>query len=266
VSDPFKINEPTCLSVSGGRTSMYMLRRTLDANDGKLPSGSMACFANTGKEAPETLRFVQDCSERWGVPIHWVEFVSRSGPVKYRVVDFATASRESEPFDALIAEKKFLPNVAMRFCTEELKVKPIIAYTGLDSDSTMVGVRADEPHRIAKMRARGLSIPLVDAGIGKADVRAFWKAQPFDLGLVEVNGVTPDGNCDNCFLKPLGVIVKNAQRNPQGIKWWARKEREVGGTFAKDRPSYSAIEAFAVGQRSIDFDPNEEAISCFCGD
>ena len=262
--DPFKLTGPTCLSFSGGRTSAYMLWRVLQSNGG-LPSDAVVCFANTGKEAPETLQFVQDCSTNWGVPIHWLEFVSRSGDEKYRVVDFATASRDSQPFDALIAEKKFLPNVAMRFCTEELKVKPIKEFTGLDDDETMIGVRADEPHRIPKMRARGLLVPLADAGIGKATVRAFWKSSPFDLGLVEVNGVTPDGNCDNCFLKPLGVIVQNAQRKPQGIKWWERKEKEVGGTFRKDRPSYQSIGTFAAGQ-DVMFDQNEEAIACFCGD
>jgi hypothetical protein len=264
VTDPFKIDGPTCISFSGGRTSAYMLWRVLQSNGG-LPSETLVCFANTGKEAPETLQFVHDCATHWGIRIHWLEFVSRSGDDKFRVVDFATASRNSEPFDALIAEKKFLPNVMMRFCTEELKIKPIKAFSGMDDDETMVGVRADEPRRIPKMRARGLLIPLVNEGIGKGAVRDFWRAQPFDLRLVEVNGVTPDGNCDNCFLKPLGVIVQNAQRKPEGIKWWARKEQEVGGTFDKDRPAYSAIAQFAATQQMM-FDPDEEAIACFCGD
>ena len=265
MSDPFKIDGPTCISFSGGRTSAYMLWRVLQSNGGKLPDGAVVCFANTGKESPETLQFVHDCSTHWGVPIVWLEFVSRSGDEKYRIVDFASASRNGEPFDALIAEKKFLPNVVMRFCTEELKVKPIKAYTQLEDDETMIGVRADESHRLPKMRIRGLQVPLAVDGIGKETVREFWKSQPFDLDLIEVNGVTPDGNCDNCFLKPLGVIVKNAQRNPQGIKWWAKKEIECGGTFSKDRPSYSSIEQFALMQIDI-FDPKEEAISCFCGD
>jgi 3'-phosphoadenosine 5'-phosphosulfate sulfotransferase (PAPS reductase)/FAD synthetase len=194
-----------------------------------------------------------------------MEFVSRAGAEKYRVVDFSSASREGEPFDALIAEKKFLPNAVMRFCTEELKIKPIKMFSGMEDDETMVGVRADESHRIPKMRARGLQIPLVEARIGKDDIRVFWRAQSFDLGLLEVNGITPDGNCDNCFLKSLGVIVQNAQRKPAGIVWWARKENETGGTFAKDRPPYAAIEQFAASQ-GVMFDPNEEAIPCFCGE
>jgi 3'-phosphoadenosine 5'-phosphosulfate sulfotransferase (PAPS reductase)/FAD synthetase len=30
-------------------------------------------FANTGKEMPETLDFVRDCGEHWGVDITWLE-------------------------------------------------------------------------------------------------------------------------------------------------------------------------------------------------
>ena len=153
----------------------------------------------------------------------------------------------------------------MRFCTEELKVKPIKLFSDMDDDETMIGVRADESHRIPKMRTRGLMIPLVTSGIGKADVREFWSKQSFDLGLVEVDGVTPDGNCDNCFLKPMHVITRNAERKPQSITWWADKEKQVGGTFGKDRPSYESIAKFTKDQRSI-FDENEEGIACFCGD
>jgi 3'-phosphoadenosine 5'-phosphosulfate sulfotransferase (PAPS reductase)/FAD synthetase len=71
MNDPFKITEPTCISFSGGRTSAYMLWRVIQSGGGQLPCQAIVCFANTGKEDEATLRFVQDCSERWNVKIHW---------------------------------------------------------------------------------------------------------------------------------------------------------------------------------------------------
>lgn len=111
---PFIINEPTCISFSGGRTSAYMLWRVLEAHGG-LPNEAIVCFANTGKEDEATLRFVQDCSERWGVEIHWVEY--RDADPAFKRVTFDTASRNGEPFEALIRKRQYLPNPVTRFCT-----------------------------------------------------------------------------------------------------------------------------------------------------
>ena len=100
MSDPFKINSPTCISFSGGRTSAYMLWRVLQSNSGKLPDEAVVCFANTGKEDEATLQFVRDCSVNWDVPIVWVEY--RADAPGFAVVDFACASRNGEPFEAML--------------------------------------------------------------------------------------------------------------------------------------------------------------------
>jgi 3'-phosphoadenosine 5'-phosphosulfate sulfotransferase (PAPS reductase)/FAD synthetase len=68
ILDPFRIDGPTCISFSGGRTSAYMLWRVLQSNNG-LPQDAVVCFANTGKEDEATLRFVRDCGQQWNVPI-----------------------------------------------------------------------------------------------------------------------------------------------------------------------------------------------------
>ena len=65
MSNPYKIDSPTCISFSGGRTSAYMLYKVLQAHQMSLPDEAIVCFANTGKEDEATLRFVQDCSERY---------------------------------------------------------------------------------------------------------------------------------------------------------------------------------------------------------
>lgn len=44
-----------------------------------------------------------------------------------------------------------------------------------------------------------------------------------------------------------------------------RQLPNTGAVFRTDRPSYSEMARFAADQRDM-FDPNEEAIACFCGD
>ena len=74
MTNPYFIDEPAAVSFSGGRTSAYMLYKILEAHGGKLPDHIKCLFSNTGKELPETLDFVQACSDNWGVEIVWLEF------------------------------------------------------------------------------------------------------------------------------------------------------------------------------------------------
>jgi 3'-phosphoadenosine 5'-phosphosulfate sulfotransferase (PAPS reductase)/FAD synthetase len=275
--DPFKIDSPTCISFSGGRTSAYMLWRVLQSNGG-LPAEAVVCFANTGKEDEATLRFVRDCGEQWGVPITWLEYQREE--LGYKVVSFDTASRNGEPFEALLARKQYLPSPVMRFCTVELKIRPMAKYQfdiGItDSKSegettAMVGIRADEQRRAAKIPDKA-RLPLVTAGVTKHDVSAFWRAQPFDLELPNNNGVTMHGNCDLCYLKPTYQVVSLIAEKPERAVWWARMESthinkaiNDSGRFRKDRPTYAEMARYAEQQIDM-FNKAEEAVACFCGD
>lgn len=285
--DPFKINGPTCISFSGGRTSAYMLWRVLQSNGG-LPEDARVLFANTGKEMNETLDFVQECSQSWGVPITWLEYKYDPDLHKrFKVVTYESAARNGQPFAEMIDQngKPFLPNPVMRICTVRLKIDPFYRYLrslGWDEWDNMVGIRADEPRRVAKIRASpddgrsGVTrtVPLADAGVNKYDVGKFWKEQPFDLGLPNNNGVTMHGNCDLCFLKSTAQILSLIREKPERAVWWMEMEAKVesktghyadNSRFRKDRPSYAEMLKFSQEQRDM-FDPNEEAIPCFCGD
>jgi len=272
--DPFLITDPTCISFSGGRTSAYMLWRVLQSNGG-LPPEAIVCFANTGKEDEATLRFVRDCGVNWGVEIHWLEF--RNSDPAFERVNFDTASRNGEPFEALIKKRNYLPNPVTRFCTTELKIRSIHKYLksmGWDHNESMdwVGMRADEQRRAAKIKDKS-RIPLVTAGITKSDISAFWQAQHFDLGLPNMNGVTMHGNCDLCFLKGGHQILSLITEKPERAVWWAKMEslalalasKPSGAVFRSDRPSYASMLQFSQQQKNL-FDPDEEGIACFCGD
>jgi 3'-phosphoadenosine 5'-phosphosulfate sulfotransferase (PAPS reductase)/FAD synthetase len=280
MTDPFKITGPTCISFSGGRTSAYMLWRVLQSNGG-LPDEAKVCFANTGKEMEETLRFVQRCSDEWNVPITWVEFRwSEETKDRFKVVDFATASRDGEPFEALIRSRNYLPNPVSRFCTVEMKVRAIHRYLksiGWTEWDSMLGIRADEPRRLAKIGNQDYGkheeklAPLGRAGVTKEIVGEFWRSMPFDLELPNMNGVTMHGNCDLCFLKGGAQVLSLIQEKPERALWWVRMEALAlasapsGAVFRSDRPSYAQMLKFSQDQQNL-FDPNEEAIACFCGD
>lgn len=272
MSDPYKITEPTVISFSGGRTSAYMLWRVLQSNNG-LPDNAVVTFANTGKEDEATLEFVRDCSVNWNVPIVWLEY--RHDDKGYAVVDFDTASRQGEPFEALIAKKNYLPNPVTRFCTIELKIRVISKYMkaqGWDFDerSAWVGIRADEPRRIAKIGYD--RCPLAADGISAKDVGEFWASQSFDLKLPNIKGKTYHGNCDLCFLKGYHQTLSLIQEKPSRAIWWAKMENLIkssgqfkgdGARFRKDRPSYAEMMAFSQDQIPLFED---EGIACFCGD
>lgn len=234
VGNPYRISGPTCISFSGGRTSGLMLWHYLDAHGGTLPAETHVVFANTGKEHPDTLAFVQKCSDYWSVPIAWVEYDGNDGERDFRLVDCFTASRDGEPFETLIQRKNALPNLTMRWCTESLKVRRARAYMrslGYEHWTDCVGLRADEPRRVAKRRAASddevtYALPLDDAGVTVEDVRAFWRAQPFDLEIP-----SESGNCTLCMMKGPAILIREIRRDPAEADWWIEMERRTRRSF-----------------------------------
>jgi 3'-phosphoadenosine 5'-phosphosulfate sulfotransferase (PAPS reductase)/FAD synthetase len=250
------------ISFSGGRTSGYMLRQILDAN-GDLPDRAKVLFANTGREMPETLDFVQECSERWQVPITWLEYTRRDNKVSYDVVSHNSASRDGEPLATLFRSKSYLPNVMQRFCTQETKVKTMKRYLvgiGWKHWANTIGIRADENHRVKTSTDKRWAnwFPLSDANVSKRDVMDFWKAQPFDLQ-VKPGG----GNCDGCFLKSEATLAMMWREHPDRMQWWADMEEKIGGTFHKSR-SYKSLGEFVARQSDWIFD--DEAFLCQADD
>lgn len=274
-ADPFAIQGPAAISFSGGRTSAFMLCRILAAHDWWLPSDVKVLFANTGKEREETLRFVAECASRWGIEVHWLE--RRPGPGGVREVDFRSASRKGEPFAELIRERKFPPNPAARYCTTELKVRPMKAWMlehGFEHWVNVVGLRWDEPGRVANLRATegkerwDYAFPLWSARVEKAHVRAFWATQPFDLRLQEW-----EGNCDLCYLKGQAKRRRIIGDRPALVGWWVEQERVTGARFRNDAPSYSSLAAAELDQLRLPFeapraDPSAESLDdlgdCLC--
>lgn len=280
MSNPFKITGPALVSFSGGRTSGYMLWHIIQAHGGILPDDVYVVFANTGKEREETLRFVHECEIRWGIKIHWIEQSDRKAKSyndRFIEVGYNSASRNGEPFRALIERKKYPPNSVMRFCTTELKIEPMKFFMkayGYKKWTNVVGLRADEAHRVA----RGISandkgkdpwvsvFPLFEAEVTERNVRTWWSEQEFDLQLLPF-----EGNCDGCFLKARPKLMEVERTKAGTLQWWANMEAKIGATF---RPEYSYSELIDAVRRQGDlfsgaFDNDPEMdVECglWCGD
>ncbi len=231
------IDGPAYVSFSGGLTSGYMLRRALDEG---LGPDVHVIFANTGKERSETLDFVRDCGERWGVPIRWIEYAEGG----FREVTYATASRKGEPFADLIGKHGYLPHPGSPYCSSEAKFRPAKAFMesfGYDEWDALIGLRADELGRVRKLKGRKVEggwavMPLAEQGQYLGHVQAFWAAQPFTLRLH-----AHEGNCDLCWKKAGAKVRGLIDQRPEMADWWARQEMETNTRWRNDRPTYAAL-------------------------
>lgn len=241
---------------------------------------ALVCFANTGKESSETLDFIKECSERWNIPVTWLEF--RAGTPKFQIVDYDTASRKGEPFEQLVRSRAgFLPNATMRFCTGDLKIKTIRRYVrsiGIKGQfDTYIGLRWDEPTRVARKKAQNAAgkesevyfMPLYDMRLTISDRDAFWAKQGFNLGISSFSD-----NCDLCFMKGKAQLVNAIRKNPQSADWWIAMEERARLTAKKLRHgrfrkaySYKELLDIAINQTSLPFaEETHQSITCSCTD
>jgi len=251
------------VSFSGGRSSAYMVHliNTIPQYHTKYQD-VVYMFANTGKELPGTLDFVNECSIRWGIDIIWIEYCENYG---YKVVTYETASRNGEPFSALIEKKKYLPNRVARFCTSDLKIRPMKKFLMKEKKWThwdcALGIRYDEFRRYHKLKnSEGKDrwdyvFPLFDLKRTKADVNWYWNHNEWDLSIPSEHG-----NCDFCFLKGLKKKIAQAKLMPDKLSWWIEQENKTSGRFHNN---FKMEVLLSLSNNPELFD---DTIECFCGD
>ena len=276
--NPYKIEEPALISFSGGRTSGFMLKKIIDAHEGQLPEDVYVVFANTGKEMPQTLDFVDECSDKWNCKIHWLELeIAEKRPIyRTKEVTYETASRNGEPFEALIKRRKMLPNPVMRMCTQELKMnvmKRFMKQKNFTDWTNVVGLRYDEPNRVAKQNRQNDSdknawdsiCPLYQDKVTIKEVLEFWDKSNFDLKLTSQNGQTTAGNCDLCYLKGTKTLTTIIKEKPELADWWIAQEKNIDATFRKNGSYINLVDLAKLEERQIElFD--DDSRSCFCHD
>lgn len=240
------MRERLFISFSGGETSAYMtVMLLLTIWFFKLDVQVVILFANTGQENEETLEFVDWCDRELFAPLGhrvvWIEAVMHPGERKSptdHVVDFATAARDGEPFEAAIS-KYGIPNYKFKDCTRSLKLRPMEAYLrsiqwAAGTYTTAIGIRRDEMDRCStQAKERRLIYPLAHAWpTTKPNINFFWREQPRRLRLKGY-----EGNCKWCWKKSFRKHYTILREAPEAYDFPARMEATyqfVGPEFLKD--------------------------------
>lgn len=223
------------VNFSGGRSSAYLVNWLQT----KQPDNYIYIFANTSKETPETYNFIKNCNNYFNLNLIVVEHKKGS----FFETDIDNCKKNGEIFENVINEKKIIPNIAWRYCTETMKITPTKRYLkskGIKQYVNYLGIRVDEPIRYSKIMSRNSKnvyndMPLFYDNINKKMVDEFWQNMPFDL---EHNSIF--GNCDLCFMKGKNKLINILREKPNLADWWIKQEKKVNNTFIKDY-SYSTL-------------------------
>lgn len=266
--------------------------RTLAGISGGATSGMMAAllspdvlmsFQNTGKEHPRTYGFIEELMMAMERDVVWLEYrppARRGDPpaaARFAVVTPSTADRTGSTFEMMldainayraeIRKGPIAPWWRSRICTTYMKTRLARRYVeslGWDSHDELVGLRADEPGRVSKLRVGvprriGRHAPLATAGFTSMDVAAFWEMQSFKLGL------SPHlGNCTGCFLKDQADQSRSLDEMGD-VDYWAGMQDRYPGFGGKNHPGYRQLAAEAPTRRSIEaslrdgIDPRNES-------
>jgi 3'-phosphoadenosine 5'-phosphosulfate sulfotransferase (PAPS reductase)/FAD synthetase len=165
-----------------------------------------AVFCDTGWEHPLTYTYVDY--------------------IKWAVLGGKLTVVKSEKYDGmvdLVSKRKIVPSGRMRFCTEELKVKPFAEWMNQrDEDDCIVyhGIRADESAARGKMPRR-MWEPLYEAWIERPLFD--WTAEQV-FAIHKKHGVPPNPlyklghkrvGCFPCVMSSLGELRRISQTTPE---------------------------------------------------
>lgn len=225
---PFDNNKIN-VSFSGGLTSGKMTHAIVEQFSDT--HEIVITFANTGQEAEETLEFVHRCEVEFGWNVVWLEAKVDMTPGKgidFKVVDYYTASRKGEPFEAVI-KKYGIPNSNGPWCTQQLKTVPIKKYMQSigwkwKEYTQAIGIRSDEIDRMnAKRKEYRFWYPMIGANWTREAVDAWWDRQPFTLGIPNYLG-----NCTWCYKKSIKKLKRIARERPDYFEFPKSMEEKYG--------------------------------------
>jgi len=196
-------------------------------------------------------------------------------------------------FDEIIkrGDKKYLPNVTQRFCTQYMKLEPIFKWWKQNFKEPVemrIGFRANEQRRAKNMyekttengilthkdiigksktgnRNRWANIewqkptfPLIDDAIYKDTIIKFWNDKPVRFAYMN--------NCIGCFHRNEILLKHMSNKQPLKFQWFidAEKDNGNGGQTFKNGTTYEKIKNNLEQLELFDDDFNE-CDSGYCG-
>jgi hypothetical protein len=194
-------------------------------------------------------------------------------------------------FDEVIGSYKmangtnYLPNQMTRFCTVDMKVKPIAQWCYENTDLPVemrIGFRANEMSRAKTMIERAVDgiesfkfkvgekngrnkwktllyrtavFPLIEDGTFKDTIEEFWKDKPVRFAY--------KNNCVGCFHRSEIFLKHMSQRDENKFQWFIDMEEKNGCTF-KSGVTYKKIKDHKLQLDLFDKDFND-CDSGYCG-
>lgn len=283
----------TVTSISGGQSSAYVA-----AN---YPSDflvfALVCIEDRNC-TPKDKGLVQEVSDRIGR-----EFIATAEDdiILHTVLDLEQYLGQridwvaGETFDQVIQDKQLLPCKMRRFCTVEMKLRPMHRWwknhcliPENEPIIMQIGLRSGEESRAKNMMQRtneeGITIfkdvvgkhssgknkwaetpwqkpvfPMIQDGIRRDKVVEYWKGKPVRFA--------PRNNCVGCFHRNPILLRHEFDLHPQKMEWFARQER--GRKYEWDKWSGTRLTYDQIGkhrlQHQLDFDDFSECDSGHCG-
>lgn len=193
-------------------------------------------------------------------------------------------------FDEIIVrkDKKYLPNATIRFCTTEMKLKPIFNWWRKKINSIVemrIGYRANEKSRaktmLSKTNKNGNlemkaivgkrktqnkwadiqwqkpNFPLINDNIYKDTIENFWTNKPVRFAYLN--------NCIGCFHRSPILLKHMSNKHPEKYQWFVDAEKDgYGARTFKNGVTYEQIRKSLTQIKLFDDDFND-CDSGYCG-
>lgn len=178
------------LGISGGKDSAALAIYMRD----RVPQMEYF-FCDTGRELPETYEYLKRLETVLGKPI---ERLNPGRDFDHWLMVFGGA----------------LPSPQMRWCTKNLKIKPLEAWLGDDSAITYVGIRADENREGYISRKPNITavFPFKEDGLVKDDILRI--LDNAGVGLPSYYSWRTRSGCFFCFFQRKYEWVRLADEHP----------------------------------------------------